>query len=302
MAVKNLANRLATILHYLNRGHIVNIKDLAEEFSISERQIQEDIKLFGSMYEIDNLGHQDYRMKRGYKLIGTENEDIEIAMALMKSLQQCAVPQMNDEINKAVPESQKYGKIFLFNIDYEDISNMREFHKLLQSIHYQQSCTFHYVKKDGSSKEVNAHPYRIANLSNFWYLLAYDVEDEKVKSYHINSISKVILAGENYISDSALEREIEESFGRFDSPWFDDDKKSLRLRSKGDAKYYLDRKQPKNINIISKSDAESEMLFYYYDDREALTFVKSWLPDIQILDNPHLDHKLQKIIEEYLQQ
>ncbi len=55
----------------------------------------------------------------------------------------------------AVPESKKYGKIFLFNIDYEDISNMREFHKLLQSIYYQQSCTFHYVKKDGSSKEVD---------------------------------------------------------------------------------------------------------------------------------------------------
>lgn len=302
MAVKNLANRLATILHYLNRGYIVNIRDLAEEFSISERQIQEDIKLFGSMYEIDKLGHQDYRMKRGYKLIGTENEDIEIAMALMKSLQQCTVPQMNDEINKAVPESKKYGKIFLFNIDYEDISNMREFHKLLQSIHYQQSCTFYYVKKDGSSKEVNAHPYRIANLSNFWYLLAYDVEGEKVKSYHINSISKVILAGENYISDSALEKEIEETFGRFDSPWFDDDRKSLLLRSRGDAKYYLDRKQPKNINIISKSDTESKMLLHYYDDREALSFVKKWLPDIQILDNPHLDNKLQKIIEEYLQQ
>ena len=300
MAVGKLANRLATVLHYLNRGYTVNVKDLAEEFSISERQIQDDIKLFSTIYDVDNLGHQNYRMKKGYKLIGTENEDVEIAMALMKSLQQCAMPQMNDDVNKALPESKKYGNIFLFNIDYEELSDMKEFHKLLQSIHYQQSCTFFYVKKDGSSKEVNVHPYRIANFSNFWYLLAYDVEAEKIKSYHINSISKVILAGENYISDAALEKEIEETFDQFNSPWFDGDSKSVLLEATGDAKHYLDRSLPKNINITSKTEMDTQMQFHYYDDTEVLTFVKKWLPDIQILDNTQLDQKLQKILKKYL--
>jgi predicted DNA-binding transcriptional regulator YafY len=59
---------------------------------------------------------------------------------------------------------------------------MREFHKLLQGINYQQSCEFTYRKKDGSTKKVYAHPYRIANFSNYWYLLAYDVEAEQLKS------------------------------------------------------------------------------------------------------------------------
>ena len=150
MAAGNLADRLATIIHYLNRGYTVNIKELAEEFSLTERQIQKDIELFGTMYEIESLGGQDYRMKKGYKLIGTENEDVEIAMALMKSLQQSAMPQMNEDVDKALPESKEYGDIFLFNIDYEKILYMKEFHKLLQAIRYQQSCSFSYTKKDGS--------------------------------------------------------------------------------------------------------------------------------------------------------
>ena len=63
MATVTLASRLATVLHYLNRGYTVNIKDLSEEFDISERQIQKDIELFSDMYEIDSLGSQNYKMK-----------------------------------------------------------------------------------------------------------------------------------------------------------------------------------------------------------------------------------------------
>lgn len=88
MSSVSLASRLSTMLHYLNRGYTVNIKQLSEEFFISERQIQKDIELFGDMYDIESLGSQNYKMKKGYKLIGTENEDVEIATALMKSLQQ----------------------------------------------------------------------------------------------------------------------------------------------------------------------------------------------------------------------
>lgn len=301
MAVGELADRLATILHYLNRGYTVNIKELSEEFSISERQIQKYIELFKSMYEIESLGSQEYRMKQGYKLIGTENEDIEIAMALMKGLQQSAMPQMSEDIDKALPESKEYGNIFLFNMDYEKISHMKEFYKLLQAIRYQQSCSFSYIKKDGSKKEVNAHPYRIANFSNFWYLLGYDVEAEKIKSYHINSITQVILAGENYINDAAVEKEIEETFSKFDSPWFDGEPKSVTLKATGDAKHYLDRSQPKNTSIASQSDINTEIEFHYYDDTEAIAFVKKWLPDIHILDNEELDQKLRQILKSYLQ-
>ncbi len=301
MATVSLAGRLSTVLHYLNRGYIVNIKELSEEFSISERQIQKDIELFSDMYEIESLGSQNYKMKKGYKLIGTENEDVEIAIALMKSLQESALPQMSEDVDKALDKSEKYGDIFLFNIDNEEISQMKEFRKFLQAIRNRQSCSFMYTKKDASQKEVHAHPYRIANLSNYWYLLAYDVEAEKLKSYHINSISHVILAGENYINDAAVEKEIEDTFIDFTSAWFDGEPKSVKLQATGTAKHYLERNPPGNITIISRSDTELEIQFDYYNEIEVLNFVKKWLPDIKIIDHTELKQKLQESLQNYLE-
>jgi len=300
MAVVSLAERLATMLHYLNRGYMVNIKELSAEFDISERQIQKDIELFSDMYEIESLGQQNYRMKKGYKLIGTENEDVEMAIALVKSLQRSALPQMSEDVDKALPKSYTYEKIFLFNSDNEEISHMREFRKLLQAIRNKQSCSFHYTKKDGTTKEVHAHPYRIANLSSYWYLLAYDVEEEKLKSYHINSIFKVILAGENYINDTAVEREIEKTFADFTSAWFDGELKQVRLNAKGMARHYIERKPLKNITILSTEEDVLELLFEYYSDVEVLNFVKKWLPDVQIVDHSKLSSKLEDILKNYL--
>jgi len=296
----SLASRLATILHYLNRGYVINIRELSEEFSLSERQIQKDIELFSDMYDIESLGSQNYRMKQGYKLIGTENEDIEIATALIKSLQQSVLPQMNEYVDKALSISQKYGDIFLFNIDNEKILHMKEFRKLLQAIRNKQSCSFHYTKKNGLQKKVNVHPYRIANLTNYWYLLAYDVEVEKLKSYHINSINRIILAGDNYINDTAVEKEIEDTFIKFTSAWFDGESKSVLLRVIDNAKHYLERNMPKNIRVCSISKNDMEIEFNYYNEIEVLNFIKEWIPEITIMNHPELKQRLQKSLQDYL--
>ncbi len=301
MAVTNLAERLITIIHYLNRGDTINVKELSTKFSISERQIQKDIKLFSSFYQIENLGNQQYRMKKNRKAVNLENKDIEIAMALMKSLQKSALPQMTEYINRALEDNNEYSNIFLFNIDYEILGNVEEFYKLLDAIRSQLSCSYAYTKKDGSSKTVHAHPYRIANLSNLWYLLAYDVEAELLKTYHINSISQLTVAKENYISNATVEKTIEEQFALFDSPWFNGQMQSVTLKTTGMAKKYLDRTQPKHVELISKSENESEIKLHYYNDIESLVFVKQWLPDIQIVDNPTLDAELKNSLNTFLQ-
>ncbi len=301
MAVASLAERLITIIHYLNRGDVVHVKELSTKFLISERQIQKDIRLFSSFYDIENLGNQQYRMKKNRKAVNLENKDIEIAMALMKSLQKSALPQMTEYINKALEDDNLYSNIFLFNIDNETLANMEAFYKLLDAIHSQLSCSYTYTKKDGTSKIVYVHPYRIANLSGLWYLLAYDVEAELLQSYYINSISGLKVAKENYISNVAVEKMIEEPFSQFDSPWFNGKMKSVTLKITGMAKTYLDRTQPKHIELLSQSEENSEMRLYYYNDVEALVFVKQWLPDIQIIDNSDLDTELKKSLNTFLQ-
>ncbi len=300
MSAVSLANRLVSIIHKLSHGETLNVKELSKEFSISERQAQKDIVLFSTFYDIESLGQQNYRLRKGFKVSDASSEDTEIALALLKSLQHSALPQMNEYIDDALPETKEYKNIFLLSIDYEKISHAKEFYKLLQAIKAQESCSFYYTKKDGSSKQVHVHPYRIANFSNFWYLLAYDVEGEKLKSYHINSIDRVEVAGENYISNVTIEKEIQDTFAKFDSVWFDGNPKSVELQISGNAKLYAERNLPKSATIISTNDKILIVNYEYYNSAEVMSFVKQWLPDIKILKNKELQKELKDTLNSYL--
>lgn len=67
---------------------------------------------------------------------------------------------MNEYVDGALPEAKEYKNIFLLSIDYEEILHTKEFYRLLQAIKGQESCSFYYTKKDGTSKQVHVHPYR----------------------------------------------------------------------------------------------------------------------------------------------
>jgi len=300
LAPLTLVNRLVSIIQKINHGDTLNVKELSQEFSISQRQIQKDIELFSSIYEIQSLGQQNYRLRENSSSIDANSDDAEIVIALLKSLQSSALPQMNKYVDDAFPQARESKNLFLLSIDYEKISHTKEFYKLLQAIKSQESCSFCYTKKDATFKEVYVHPYRIANFSNFWYLLAYDVEASKLKSYHINSITKVEFAGENYISNVAIEKEIQSTFARFNSVWFDGNAKSVTLEIIGNAKLYTQRNLPKNATILSQSDSILQIQLEYYNAAEVLLFVKQWLPEIKILDNEELHQQLEQTLKQYL--
>ena len=300
MAVTSLAHRLVSIINYLSGGNTINIHDLSIEFSISQRQIQKDIELFKGIYEVESLGNQNYRIKDGFKLYSASNENLDISLSLLKSLQSSAMPQMSPYIDSSLPEIKEYKNMFILDIAYEEITHTDEFYKLIKAIKSQESCSFLYTKKDTSSKQVYVHPYRLANFSNFWYLLAYDVESKKLKSYHINSIKKVLFANENYISNITVEKEIEDTFAKFNSVWFDGNPKSINLEIVGNAKLYIQRNVPKQAYIIQETDSKLLMQLHYYNSAEVISFVKQWLPEVTILNNDKIKTELKDILQKSL--
>ena len=268
--------------------------------SLAQHQIQKDIELFKSIYEIESLGNQNYRIKGGFRVHSVSNDNLDIALALLKSLQHSAMPQMNRYVDPSLPDIKEYKNMFILDIAYEEITHTDELYTLIKAIKNQESCSFTYTKKDGSSKQVYVHPYRLANFTNFWYLLAYDIEFEKLKSYHIDSIDKVMLAGENYINNISIEKEIENTFAKFNSAWFDGNPKSVDLEIIGDAKLYIQRNFPKQATLLEETNSKLCIKLHYYNSAEVLSFVKKWLPEIKILDNDVIKTELQKILQKSL--
>lgn len=303
MALKNqnVATRLISTLLYLNKGKVVNVKALSEEFGISERQIQDDIKLFKTFFDIESLKHGNYRLVKPFSFTNIDAEIQNITLALLKALQHNALPQMNHLVDPLLPDVKEFKNIFYFQFEYEKINGFVLFYQLIDAIKKMKSCSFLYRKKDGSSRKVHVNPYLIANFSNSWYLLAYDVEVNIVKSYLINAISDFTLSDENYLSNSKIEKEIELFCAKADSPWYSGILQTVVLEVKDEAKHYLHRNTPHNLELLESTTEYDRYRFTFYDDdRELFVFMKQWVPDIKIIDNPQLQTTFLNILQKYL--
>ena len=298
---KKTSIRLATIFARLNEGQTVNVAALAEEFGVTKRTIQIDLnKRLGDMYNIVDKGHGNYAFEEGYRIKPVENEEETIAVSLMKSLQQHAVPEFNEYVNAAIPMVKYYEKLFLFDLHFETIEDIGTFRIILRAIQWRVGLEFLYTNHDGVVKEVTVHPYRIANFKSFWYLVAYDLLDEKIKVYYLKNITKLHLLDENFIADENIEEELDRICSTIDSAWYSDETFYVTLNITGEANRYLSRNLPNNLEILEEKENATLVRMRYHDESEVLTLVKTWLPDIEIVDNELLQKKLKRVLDSYL--
>jgi len=285
----------------LNAGEIVNIKELAKEFSVTIRTIQIDLnERLSKIYDIEGLGKGNYRFTKNHRFIGADDEGESIAISLMKELQHSAIPEMDEYIDAALPTSSNYDDIFVFGMHFEAIEDIESFKILLKAIKWKVGVKFVYTKADGSSKEVLADPYRIANFQNYWYLIAYDPSVEILKTYYLKNITELSMLYENFTGNSQIEEDLNKVCNAMDSVWYNGEQQSCLLRVEGKAKYYIERNVPSNIGFVEQHDSYDIVRMVYHNEVELFSFVKGWIPDIRIIDNKVLSDKLSSQLKTFL--
>ena len=200
--------------------------------------------------------------------------------------------------NTTITSTKNYEALFLFNLDFEPIDDLHTFKLILKAIQWKFGISFVYTRLDGKTAEVTVHPYRLANFNNYWYLIAYDLKREKIKTYYLKSISKLQTLYENFTDDPKVEKEIEAA-GSIQSAWYKPENFEVGLVATGEAKRYLERLLPQNIEILKSSESDLLLNFHYHHKVELFTFVKKWLPDIHI-NNTLLQEELEKILKGYI--
>jgi len=263
-------NQKALIRHNLlyqklQAGEIVNVKDLANEFGVGVRTIQKDMnERLNGIYDIEYLGEGNYHIKADHRFKGASDEEESIAISLMKALQHSAIPELNDYIEVGVE--------------------------------------FVYTKADGSSKTVLADPYRLANIQNYWYLVAYDPSVEIIKTYYLKNISELRMLYENFTADKKIEEEINKVCSSMDSVWWNGERQQCKLKVSGIAKYYIERDVPETMEVLETHEEHLIVRMYYHNEIELFSYVKSWIPHMQIVDNDGLMAKLSKELKLFLKE
>jgi len=246
-------------------GDIVHTTSLAKEFGVSERTIQLDMKDLALSYDIvsDKKGY--YRLKETPKPIDKEMR--EIVKSLLYSLGIDTFPEFKEEIEDILGANSK--KYLIFDTKSEKINNFSDFKLILQMLRWNYSIEIEY-----NGKKRTIHPFKIANLNNYWYLIAFELNSNKLKSFLLNKITFVKPLFSNMLNNNAIENEMRKKLNQNISPWINEDLKEMELIIYEPLNDTLKRKLPLNTELIKHNKDHSIIKLFYFDERDIMSLEK----------------------------
>ncbi len=293
--------RLTTIICRLNIGEALDVKELAAEFGVTVRTVQKDLNERLSHLPIERREVDGcYHFMGDYRLRGTSEPDAILVADLLAAMIRNVDAGYTKIADNFIKGRSFSTSCFLFHLNLEDISSCGDIFRLLnQTVALRQQVGFSYCNNRGEVKKYTAHPYRLANLKGFWYLLAYDLNENRLKSFYLKKITAPVIYPGNYKIDADIMAELESFSDAIFSPWVCEECRTVKLKIAGVARLYLERNLPVALKIESVNDDRLQVVMTYFADSEVLSLVKQWLPDIVIVDNHDLTNKLQGELESY---
>ena len=286
-------NTFQDVVMFLRQGGSYKTKELSERFGVCQRTIQDYVG------ELKNSGLKKdgtrYYFPDEFRNVDIQ-ERVHMSTALMIALYKQAIPELKESVTSNFRELPKELDAFLFDINFETIDNENLFNQIVATIMDKIAISFSYTNKKNLSSSKNVYPLKVSNMLGFWYLLAYDLEDEKIKTFYIKSITNLTVLNESFLNVQEMQS-LSKKTASIRSPWYSSEEKSVLLRVTDEAMLYLKRKNDIRLKIIEEDTSELLIEMNYYNDMEVLTLVKKWLPFITIIDDKHLKQKLQDILK-----
>jgi predicted DNA-binding transcriptional regulator YafY len=278
--------RLMGILTQLSNGQLPTVKELAAEFNVSARTIQKDLnQRLGYFYPIEKDSSHRYRFAYGFNLKQTvlsEEEMIFLQLALSQFEDVEDISKVRDTIYKKIIQKKFSSPYFIKQDDLEDIDiDSPLISQLEQIIKEKQKVK---VVLSNTTKELDI--YKIAAFDGFWYFLAKDMQEQKIKVYKLSHIRKIIpLEKYHNTSDEYIEKVLQ----KVHSAFFEDGN-SFRVvvRVYPEIAIYFKNKEFLQSQVIEaqERDGSLRVSFEVSHDEDIDNIIKSWLPHIEVLE-PH---------------
>ena len=293
--------RLITIVKKLNDGEALRTKDLSEEFNVSTRTIQRDFKKhLVNLFPI----YQDkrkWKMQDGYKIEKSKSVKDTIILDILEKLTDGLGRLYSSRAKKLLSsiKNQNYNPIYA-RLNIEDISsNIENFALLEKAIKDKTEIVCNYAFTDYTYK-IALKPLKIVNFEGIWYVVALDARNDKLKKYHLKSLSNIQVQSKTFSTSKELEKNLENSV----NIWFDDTKEPFEVI------LWLDKEATKTLKRvpISKSqrviseykDGSCDISLMITDFREITSIVKYWIPRIKVVSPESLKDKIMADIQKYI--
>ncbi|EMY45860.1 helix-turn-helix transcriptional regulator [Glaesserella parasuis] len=286
-----LAQRLSEILSQLNQGKRIDINQLAEDFGVSVRTIQRDIKDRLAFLEWEESGPRHYKINR-YKLGILSQQDIS-RFALFASISDLFPKVDRDFYQEKLTDSVK-----VKGFQYEDIRHLdNEFQLIKQAIEAHKFIDFLY-KKNGQidGKFYKIAPYSLINKNGIWYLIGTD--EDKQKTFCFTQITMLKMLDETFEPNQQLQEEIKSN----DSISFGNQLSEVLVKVSSFASpYFLRRNLLPNQKLVHKSEnGELILASENVNELDIVPLVQYWIPHLTIISPNGLQEKMVEKLKQYI--
>ncbi|MCG3675708.1 helix-turn-helix transcriptional regulator [Aliarcobacter butzleri] len=304
MNFENRLNRLSTILELLSKGYDLSTPSLVERFGVSKKIIQTDFKEYLLPLFVDDKIYYDYssktyKAKNNFltKTLFSADELSIIAILKNKSKDEYSDENLSskvdtlflkfeDELTNKLYQTSSIEKIDNFKNEIIQIKNAVESKSIIK-------CFY-------NDKNREIYPLKILNLDGFWYLIIYEPIDNKIKTFHLNTIKNIEVLNTHFSFD-------EEKINSFDNAitaYYKPQNKPILVQlflDKEVSRYFLRKPLNKTQRVLKTYDDNScdvEIVISEY--MEIIPIIQRFIPHIAVIEPNELKTKVKENVEMYL--
>ncbi|MDF1878144.1 WYL domain-containing protein [Sulfurimonas sp. SAG-AH-194-C20] len=291
--------RLTQILSKLSYNERLNTKEFAEEFNVSVRTIQKDIKDNLCEFPIIKDSNGKFMFQEGFSLNRTvldNDEMMFLKIALSQFTDVKNIDLIKNRIFKKLSTKNFFNPYYVKQDDIEDIDIDSIFIERLEKYINNQEI----LSLSLNSKIVEVEAYKIVNFDGFWYFFAKDLHDNKTKTFKLSEIKKISSTQRYY---KTTVQEIEKILDNAHSAFYSDGNSFEVIIKvyKEVAPYFKNKDFLESQNILEEySDASLRVSFKISHDEDIDNIIKAWLPHVEILEPLRFKEKLINELEDYL--
>lgn len=296
--------RLNVIIARLNDGEALSVKELAEEFNVSIRTIQRDFneKLVG-LYPI----YQDkrkWKMQDGYKIEKATSIEDTIVLDILEKMTDGLGTTFATKAKRLLSKikNENFNPIYA-KLNMEDVSNHIQDIAILENAIKEKKhikCRYDLVEYKSN---IEMKPLKIANFEGLWYLIALDARNDKLKKYHLKSISETKILDVTF----RINKKLNELLDNAINVWFNDDNEAFEVvlfLDKHAAKTLKRRPVSNSQRILTEyKDGSCDISLMITHDREVISIIQYWMPHIKVISPERISDfvvkNCQKFIDDY---
>jgi len=291
--------RLITTLSKIANNEFPTTKDLAEEFNVSVRTIQNDINKLIVNFPITKTSDHKFKLIDGASLnmsMLNSDEMVLVSLALSQFEDVSDFNKITSRVHKKLVHASFCNPYYVKQEDLQDI-NIES--TTIQTLEDAIQCS-NLVRILFDTNEAIVEAYKITNFDGLWYLFGKDDNDGKIKTYMISKIKNLELLPRKHTTSH---QHIESILDQTNSAWYEDGN-TFEVVIKVDsniAEYFKEKEflQSQKIEEI-QNNGSLIISFQVSHDEDIDNMIKSWLPNIEVISPVRFRKKIKKELENYL--